>query len=186
VHFETARVQNDGASTSVDCLEAQAAQLIGSILQRVFGSRHRLGEAHLRRILKNYAAYYNGVRTRRSLQKDAPVSRPVQRSGAIISHAILGGASSSIRSDLVFGTHNGQKETEQPDHSASLGDSITSSTRISPTTPCPRMALRSKLHCSSRHHQGLARPADPLASLALPSRRWLSIHFNFPHQDRKN
>jgi len=50
-----------------------------------------LGEAHLRRILKNYAAYYNGVRTHRSLQKDAPVSRPVQKSGAIISYAILGG-----------------------------------------------------------------------------------------------
>src|SRR6266478_1259985 len=41
--------------------------------------------------LKNYATYYNGVRTYRSLQSDAPVSRPVQRSGAIISHAILGG-----------------------------------------------------------------------------------------------
>jgi hypothetical protein len=50
-----------------------------------------LDEEHLRRVLKNYAAYYNGVRTHRSLQKDAPVSRPVQRSGAINSHAILGG-----------------------------------------------------------------------------------------------
>jgi hypothetical protein len=42
-----------------------------------------LGEAHLRRILKNYADYYNGVRTHRSLNQDAPVSRPVQRSGVI-------------------------------------------------------------------------------------------------------
>jgi hypothetical protein len=50
-----------------------------------------LGEEHLRRILKNYAAFYNGVRTHRSLQKDAPVSRPVQRFGAKNSHAILGG-----------------------------------------------------------------------------------------------
>src|ERR1700676_2686874 len=34
---------------------------------------------------------YNCVRTHRSLNKDAPVSRPVQRIGSIKSHAILGG-----------------------------------------------------------------------------------------------
>ena len=50
-----------------------------------------LGEAHLRRVLKSYARYYNGVRTHRSLNKDAPVSRPVERSGVISSHALLGG-----------------------------------------------------------------------------------------------
>jgi transposase InsO family protein len=68
-----------------------AERLIGSIRRECLDHVIVLGEAHLRRILKNYAAYYNGVRTHRSLQKDAPVSRPVQRSGAIISHAILGG-----------------------------------------------------------------------------------------------
>jgi DNA-binding transcriptional LysR family regulator len=35
--------------------------------------------------------YYNSVRTHRSLNKDAPVSRPVQRTGMISSRAILGG-----------------------------------------------------------------------------------------------
>ena len=68
-----------------------AERLIGSIRRECLDHVIVLGEAHLRRILKNYAAYYNGVRTHRSLQNDAPVSRPVQRSGAIISHAILGG-----------------------------------------------------------------------------------------------
>jgi hypothetical protein len=34
-----------------------------------------VGEAHLRRILRAYAAYYNKIRTHRSLDKDAPVSR---------------------------------------------------------------------------------------------------------------
>ena len=33
-----------------------------------------LGESHLRRILKSYARYYNGVRTHRSLNKDALIS----------------------------------------------------------------------------------------------------------------
>jgi hypothetical protein len=50
-----------------------------------------LGEAHLRRVLKYYADYYNNFRTHRSLNKDAPVYRPVQRIGSIKSHAILGG-----------------------------------------------------------------------------------------------
>jgi hypothetical protein len=68
-----------------------AERLIGSIRRECLDHIIVLGEVHLRRILKNYAAYCNGVRMHRSLQKDAPVSRPVQRSGAMISHAILGG-----------------------------------------------------------------------------------------------
>jgi transposase InsO family protein len=68
-----------------------AERLIGSIRRECLDHIIILGEAHLRRILKSYARYYNGVRTHRSLNKDAPVSRPVQRSGFISSHAILGG-----------------------------------------------------------------------------------------------
>jgi len=50
-----------------------------------------LGEAHLRRILQSYDRYYNDVRTHRSLDKDAPLSRRVQRIGRLASHALLGG-----------------------------------------------------------------------------------------------
>ena len=42
-----------------------------------------LGEMHLLRVLKSYADYYNSFRTHRSLKKDAPVSRRVQRIGVI-------------------------------------------------------------------------------------------------------
>jgi transposase InsO family protein len=68
-----------------------AERLIGSIRRESLDHIVVLGEEHLRRILKNYAAYYNGVRTHRLLNKDAPISRPVQRFGVISSHAILGG-----------------------------------------------------------------------------------------------
>src|SRR6201987_4181343 len=68
-----------------------AERLIGSIRRECLDHIVVSGEAHLRRILKNYADYYNGVRTHRSLNKDAPVSRPVRRSGFISSDAILGG-----------------------------------------------------------------------------------------------
>src|SRR6202165_6077999 len=68
-----------------------AERLIGSIRRECLDHIIVLSEEHLHRILKSYADYYNCVRTHRSLHKDAPVSRPVQRSGIISSHAILGG-----------------------------------------------------------------------------------------------
>ena len=60
---------------------------------RIYGAvvTRRLRAMGIRRILRSYACYYNDVRTHRSLDKDAPVSRPVQRTGIISSHPILGG-----------------------------------------------------------------------------------------------
>jgi hypothetical protein len=49
------------------------------------------GEAHLRKVLFSYAAYYNEVRTHLALGKDAPVGRAVQRSGTIVAIPILSG-----------------------------------------------------------------------------------------------
>jgi Integrase core domain len=67
-----------------------AERLIESIRRRV-DHFIVLGEAHLRRILRSYARHYIDIRTHRSLDQDAPVSRPVQRTGAITSNPILGG-----------------------------------------------------------------------------------------------
>src|SRR5258707_15482737 len=66
-------------------------RLIGSIRRECLDHVIIRSEAHLRRILKSYADYYNGVRTHRSLNKDTPVSRPLQLTGIIRSHPILGG-----------------------------------------------------------------------------------------------
>jgi transposase InsO family protein len=66
-----------------------AERLIGSIRRECLDHIVVFGEAHLRRILRRYARYYNDVRTHRSLDKDA--SRPVQRTGSIKSFPILGG-----------------------------------------------------------------------------------------------
>ena len=68
-----------------------AERLIGSIRRECLDHIVVFGEAHLRRILRSYACYYNDIRTHRSLDKDAPASRPVQRTGIISSRAILGG-----------------------------------------------------------------------------------------------
>ena len=68
-----------------------AERLIGSIRRECVDHFIVLGEAHLRRILRAYAGYYNDIRTHRSLDKDAPIFRPVQRTGIISSRPILGG-----------------------------------------------------------------------------------------------
>jgi len=68
-----------------------AERLIGSIRRECLDHIIVSGETHLRRILRSYARYYNEIRTHRSLDKDAPVSRPVQRTGIITSNPILGG-----------------------------------------------------------------------------------------------
>ncbi len=68
-----------------------AERLIGSIRRECVDHIVVLGETHLRRVLKSYAQYYNEMRTHRSLDKDAPIPRPVQRAGSIMSHVLLGG-----------------------------------------------------------------------------------------------
>jgi hypothetical protein len=86
-------------------------RLIGSIRRECVDHIIVLGEAHLRRILKSCARYYNETRTHLALDKDAPVSRPVQRTGVVRSLAILGGLHHHYTRAEVFGTHNGRKRT---------------------------------------------------------------------------
>jgi hypothetical protein len=81
-----------------------AERLIGSIRRECLDHIIVLGEAHLRRILKSYAAYYNASRTRRSLNKDTPIGRPIQRTGVITSNALLGGL--HYQYFRVLGTHS--------------------------------------------------------------------------------
>jgi hypothetical protein len=68
-----------------------AERLIGSIRRECLHRIIVFSEAQLHRILISYAAYDNSVRTHRSLDRDASVSRPGQRTGVISSRVILGG-----------------------------------------------------------------------------------------------
>jgi transposase InsO family protein len=54
-----------------------AERLIGTLRRECLDQV--VGEAHLRRILSAYAAYYNQVRTHPALAKDAPFHRTAQR-----------------------------------------------------------------------------------------------------------
>jgi hypothetical protein len=68
-----------------------AERLIGSIHRECLDHVVIFGEAHLRQVLKAYAAYYNNVRTHLSLGKDAPLVRAVQRFGKIAARSISAG-----------------------------------------------------------------------------------------------
>jgi transposase InsO family protein len=66
-------------------------RLIGSVRREALDHLIVFGEAHLRRVLKTYASYYNEIRTHLSLDKDAPAFRRPQKSGRIAAVSILGG-----------------------------------------------------------------------------------------------
>jgi len=66
-------------------------RLIGSIRRECLDHVLILSEAHLRRILRAYADYYNRARTHLALDKDAPLSRPVHATGQVVTIALLGG-----------------------------------------------------------------------------------------------
>ena len=68
-----------------------AERMIGTLRRECLDQMVIFGETHLRRILSTYAAYYNQSRTHLALQKDAPLHRAVQRSGAIVAIPILAG-----------------------------------------------------------------------------------------------
>jgi transposase InsO family protein len=68
-----------------------AERLIGSIRRDCLDHIVVFGDAHLRRILADYAGYYNKLRTHLSLDKDSPSHRPIQRLGQLSVRPILGG-----------------------------------------------------------------------------------------------
>ena len=70
---------------------AYAERLIGSIRRECLDHTVVFGEAHLRRILPSYAAYYNEVRTHFSLGKNSPLFRTAQRTGQVTELSLLGG-----------------------------------------------------------------------------------------------
>jgi len=66
-------------------------RLIGSIRRESLDHLVVFDEANLRRVLKNYASYYNRVRTHLSLDKNAPDFRHPKKLGRIKAISILGG-----------------------------------------------------------------------------------------------
>ena len=68
-------------------------RIIGSIRRECLDHVIVLGERHLRRVLKEYLAYYHRSRTHLGLEKDAPESRAIQTQdvGPVVGKPALGG-----------------------------------------------------------------------------------------------
>jgi transposase InsO family protein len=95
-HVFTSRVRAMGIrdrpiSPGSPCQNGHVGRLIGTLRRECLDRVLIFGEAHLRRILFAYAAYYNQARTHLALQKEAPLHRVVQRSGVIVAIPILAG-----------------------------------------------------------------------------------------------
>ena len=76
---------------AMDLFVVPTISFIGSIRRECLDHVVVFGERHLRHVLLSYLKYYNEVRTHLSLEKDAPVSRAVERAGSILCRPVLGG-----------------------------------------------------------------------------------------------
>src|SRR5204862_5081617 len=68
-----------------------AERLIGTIRRECVDHLIVFGAAHLRRVLIKFATYSNECRIHRSLNKDAPFHRAMERFGAVTSPPVPGG-----------------------------------------------------------------------------------------------
>jgi transposase InsO family protein len=68
-----------------------AERLIGTLRRECLDQMVIFSEAHLRRILSAYVAYYNQTRPHLALHKAAPLRRIVQRFGSIVAIPVLAG-----------------------------------------------------------------------------------------------
>jgi hypothetical protein len=75
---------------------ACAERLIGSIRRECLDHVVVFGERHLRHVLLSYMNYYNETRTHLSLDKDAPLSRTVQRAGVFFAFQSWAGCITNI------------------------------------------------------------------------------------------
>jgi len=66
-------------------------RLIGTLRRECLDHLLIFSEAHLRKIISAYVAYYNHTRTHMALQKDAPLQRSVQWSGSIAAIPVMAG-----------------------------------------------------------------------------------------------
>jgi transposase InsO family protein len=102
---------------------AYVERLIGTIRRECLDHIIVCGETHLRRIVGAYAAYYNESRTHRSLDKDAPFHRAIQRLSAITSQPVLGEL--ARKGPSVEKHHGGEFRLDPVHWSARYGFAVT-------------------------------------------------------------
>src|SRR5262249_982176 len=83
------------------CQNTCVERLIGSIRRDCLDHLIIVDERPLRRVLRDYAAYYNQLRTHLSLNKDTPLGRAVQRAMVCCVGSLISAPAPFIRADVV-------------------------------------------------------------------------------------
>ena len=89
--FGAMRIRDHPTAPRSPSQNGHVERLIGSIRRESLDHLVVFDEAQLRRVLKNYASYYNQVRPHLTLDKNAPDFRRPQKLGSIAAISILGG-----------------------------------------------------------------------------------------------
>jgi transposase InsO family protein len=89
--IRTMRIRDHPTAPRSPWQNGHVERLVGSIRRDCLDHLVVFDEAHLRRVLRNYASYYHQVRTHLSLDKNAPDFRRPQKLGTIAAIPILGG-----------------------------------------------------------------------------------------------
>ena len=72
-------------------MNGHVERLISSIRRECLDHQIIFSAAHLRRVLRAYADYYNNDRTHLALAKDCPHPRPIEAEGKVVSTPVQGG-----------------------------------------------------------------------------------------------
>ena len=72
-------------------MNGHVERLIGSIRRECTDHQLIWSQAHLRKVLRAYADYYNNDRPHLAMDKDSPNSRPIERHGHVSARSVLGG-----------------------------------------------------------------------------------------------
>jgi transposase InsO family protein len=89
--IRTMRIRDHPTAPRSPWQNGHVERLIGSIRRESLDHLIVFDEAQLHRVLRNYASYYNQVRTHLSLEKNAPDFRRPQKLGRVAGIPILGG-----------------------------------------------------------------------------------------------
>ena len=86
-------LRRKSVSSSGRCPGPFVERLIGTLRRDCIDHLIVVGENHLRRILRDYLAYYHSFRTHLSLEKDSPEPRKVESpdQGKIVEFTMVGG-----------------------------------------------------------------------------------------------
>lgn len=139
-------------------------RLVGSIRRECVDHVIVLNEAHLRRILSEYSAYYHEDRTRLALERNAPTPRPIEgrNAGRVVATPRVGGLHHRYR-------RAASRTLSRPSRSRSMGMVSTDHAQTGDTGRQRRPNSNRVMPPRRFSHVGALDPAASVSDSADPS-----------------